>query len=199
MWGVCIFVIELYSWRTRGKDSCMNTGASSGPPSRDRISKMAPSAARQSFLQLFSDMLVSKLSSEAVGWLLSQPSACQTELHVQHDSTASREPRPCPVFRPVYIDFGREASWPLTYADDDFVLPRCLVDVSDANVCHRVPLCRWHACLEPRICYISLFLRFKVICHRTFTWILCIDTEIDIFKEFRLIKCYLWRCAIYCF
>lgn len=51
---------------------------------------------------------------------------------------------------PVYIDFGPEASWPLTScADDDFVLPRGLVDVSDANVCHRVPLCRWHACLEP--------------------------------------------------
>lgn len=35
--------------------------------------------------------------------------------------------------------------------NDDFALFGCTVDVSDANVCHRVLICRWHACLDPPV------------------------------------------------
>lgn len=70
-------------------------------------------------------------------------------------------------------------------ADEDFVLSSRTVDVSDANVCHGVAIRRWHACLEPPVFVTFVyFVRFKVICHRTFTtWILCIATEIDIFQQ----------------
>lgn len=71
---------------------------------------------------------------------------------------AWRKHSPPPAFRPVCIGLGHEVSWPVTeksykseFADVDFVLSSCTVDVSDANVCHRVPICRWHACLEPPV------------------------------------------------
>lgn len=92
----------------------MNTGDSVGPPdhpprteSAKRLHQtiLSPTLQRRARVQV--------KVTKAVGGIPTLPSARQTELHAQHDSTARRKHCPYPVLRPVYVD-GHEASWPLT-------------------------------------------------------------------------------------
>lgn len=130
------------------------------PARNRRISWMDPSAERQSFLQLFSDMSVSLLNPpKHLGvwgggfWVklnFMSSMTRQTKGNIV-DISRLRACRyrfgKCFGYEGLGVFFGFVAvNWKM---NDDFALFSCTVDVSDANVCHRVLICRWHACLDP--------------------------------------------------
>lgn len=119
-----------------------------------------PSAARQSFLQLFSDMSVSRLipPKQSGGIVsLSRLTSCAAWLNkvkeISHLQACVHRFRNGVLVTMVWVLFGFMAvNWK---NNGVFALFSCMVDVSDANVCHGVWICRWHACLNPPVlCYL---------------------------------------------